>query len=96
MKFYESPKRSQNEIFCDILMTCETPKIITKIQRHTNINGRAAYKYLQKLIDKKLISVENITSSNAKRPRYIYTTTEKGRKIANKYKSVKSDLKVLT
>ena len=68
-------RRTQYEIYWDILIYCKTPKTFTKIIHKCNLNSKIAQEHLDFLLGKKYLSI------NEENSRTSYETSEKAQEF---------------
>ena len=73
------------EIIFSILHVCEQQSLKTRIMNHSNLNSLQVEKYLNFLLNTKLIYRSKKTSESKK---YMYKITLKGRNYLKKYKDL--------
>jgi len=79
-------RRTQYEIFWEILIFCKTPKTYTSIIHKCNLNSKIAQEYLNFLLDKKYISIKEENNKN------LYETNEKAQEFLNLFSKLYQNL----
>ena len=79
-------RRTQYEIYWEILVFCKTERTFTSIIHHCNLNSKITQEYLNFLLKKNYLSIKRIEN------RQFYLITEKTKKYISLFSNLYTEL----